>query len=66
MIGSGDGAGWIIVRQGPTVLAVGAGGVVSLDYHLSFSPLCRLNCHLEGPFEPKQQDSFYLGIAERC
>ena len=56
---------WIIVGQGPTVLAVGAGGgcldIFSLVYHFSFlSPSLwetaryRLKYCLKGPFNPKQ------------
>ena len=56
---------WIIVGQGPTVLAVGAGGVVwmffSLVYHFSLlSPSLwetaryRLKYCLKGPLSPKQ------------
>ena len=56
---------WISVGQGPTVLAVGAGGgcldIVTLIY--PFSPLSpslwetaryRLKCCLKGPLNPKQ------------
>ena len=57
---------WIIVGQGPTVLAVGAGGgcldIFSLAYHFSFlSPSLwetaryRLKYCLKGPLSPKQQ-----------
>ena len=56
---------WITVGQGPTVLAVGAGGgcldIFSLVYHFSFlSPSlwetarCRLKYCLKGPLSPKQ------------
>ena len=56
---------WIIVGQGPTVLAVGAGGgcldIFSLAYHFSFlSPSLwetaryRLKYCLKGPLSPKQ------------
>ena len=54
---------WIIVRQGPIVLAVGAGrgylDIFSLIYHFSFlspSPLARytLKYCLKGPLSPKQ------------
>ena len=56
---------WIIVRQGPTKLAVGAGGgcldIFSLVYHFSFlSPSLwetaryRLKHCLKGPLSPKQ------------
>ena len=56
---------WIIVGQGPTVLAVGAGGgcldIFSLIYHFSFlSPSLwetaryRLKYCLKGPLSPKQ------------
>ena len=56
---------WIIVGQGPTVLAVGAGGgcldIFSLAYHISFlSPSLwetaryRLKYCLKGPLSPKQ------------
>ena len=56
---------WIIVRQGPSVLAVGAGGgcldIFSLIYHFSFlSPSLwetaryRLKYCLKGPLSPKQ------------
>ena len=56
---------WIIVGQGPTVLAVGAGGggldIFSLVYHVSvLSPSLwetaryRLKYCLKGPLSPKQ------------
>ena len=56
---------WIRVGQGPTVLAVGAGGgclaIFSLVYHFSFlSPSLletarnRLKYCLKGPLSPKQ------------
>ena len=56
---------WIIVGQGPTALAVGAGGgcldIFSLVYHFSFlSPSLwetaryRLKYCLKGPLSPKQ------------
>ena len=58
---------WIIVGQGPTALAVGAGGgcldIFSLAYHFSFlSPSLslwetaryRLKYYLKGPLSPKQ------------
>ena len=56
---------WIILGQGPTVLAVGAGGgcldIFSLAYHFSFlSPSLwetaryRLKYCLKGPLSPKQ------------
>ena len=56
---------WIIVGQGPTVLAVGAGGdcldIFSLLYHFSFLSISlwvtaryRLKYCLKGPFSPKQ------------
>ena len=56
---------WIIVGQGPPVLAVGAGGgcldIFSLAYHFSFlSPSLwetaryRLKYCLKGPLSPKQ------------
>ena len=56
---------WIRVRQGPTELAVGAGGscldIFSLVYHFSiFSPSLwetaryRLKYCLKGPLNPKQ------------
>ena len=56
---------WIIVGQGPTVLAVGAGGgcldIFSLVYHFSFlSPSLwetaryRLKYCLKGPLRPKK------------
>ena len=65
---------WIIVGQGPTVLAVGAGGgcldIFSLAYHFSFlSPSLweaaryRLKYCLKGPLSPKQptnQSTKYL------
>ena len=57
---------WIIVGQGPTVLAVGAGGgyldIFSFVYHFSFlSPSLwetgryRLKYCLKGPLSPRQQ-----------
>ena len=56
---------WIIVGQGPTALAVGAGGgcldIFTLVYHFSFlSPSLwetaryRLKYCLKGPLSPKQ------------
>ena len=56
---------WIIVGQGPIVLAVGAGGgcldIFSLNYHFSFlSPSLwetaryRLKYCLKGPLNPEQ------------
>ena len=56
---------WIIVGQGPIVLAIGAGGgcldIFSLNYHLSFlSPSLwemaryRLKYCLKGPLNPEQ------------
>ena len=56
---------WIIVGQGPTALAVGAGGggldIFSLIYHFSFLSLSlwetaryRLKYCLKGPLSPKQ------------
>ena len=59
---------WIRVGQGPTALAVGAGGgcwdIFSLVYHLSFlSPSLwetaryRLKYCLKGPLNPKQPAS---------
>ena len=56
---------WIIVGQGPTVLAVGAGGgcldIFSLVYHFSFltsslweTARYRLKYSLKGPLSPKQ------------
>ena len=56
---------WMIVRQGPTALAVGAGGscldIFSLVYHFSFlSPSLwetaryRLKYCLKGPLSPQQ------------
>ena len=56
---------WMLVGQGPIVLAVGAGGgcldIFSLVYHLSplSSSLCetaryRLKYCLKGPLSPKQ------------
>ena len=74
MVGWCDGAGkifqliWVIVGQGPTVLAAGAGGgcldIFSLLYHFSFlSPSLwetaryKLKyCH-KGPLSPKQPTS---------
>ena len=62
---------WIIVGQGPTVLAVGAGGgcldIFSLAYHFSFlSPSLwetaryRLKYCLKGPLSPKQPTNLYF------
>ena len=56
---------WIVVKQGPTVLAVGAGGgcldIFSLVYHLSFltsslweTARYRLKYCLKGPLTPNQ------------
>ena len=52
---------WITVRQGPTTLAVGAGGVVwilvtplSFLFPFSLSPLGRLKYCLKRPLCPKQ------------
>ena len=51
---------WIIVGQGPTALAVGAGGVVwTFFFSLFFLPLWetaryRLKYCLKGPLSPKQ------------
>ena len=56
---------WIIVGQGPTVLAVGAGGgcldIFSLFYHFSFltpslweTARYRLKYCLKGPLSPNQ------------
>ena len=47
---------WITVGQGPTALAVGAGGVCSDIFALiyPFFPLSRLKYCLEGPLNPKQ------------
>ena len=66
---------WIIVGQGPTVLAVGAGGgcldIFSLIYHFSFlSPSLwetaryRLKYCLKGPLSPKQSidQSFFMCV----
>ena len=61
---------WIIVGQGPTVLAVGAGGggldIFSLVYHFSvLSPSLwetaryRLKYCLIGPLSPKQPTNLY-------
>ena len=65
---------WIIVGQGPTVLAVGAGGgagcldIFSLIYHFSFlSPYLwetaryRLIYCLKGPLSPKTTNQLKLG-----
>ena len=63
---------WIIVGQGPTVLAVGAGGgcfdIFSLAYHFSFlSPSLwetaryRLKYCLKGPLSPKQPTNQHQG-----
>ena len=66
---------WIIIGQGPNVLAVGAGGgcldIFSLAYHFSFlSPSLwetaryRLKYCLKGPLSPKQstnQSTIVLG-----
>ena len=64
---------WIIVGQGPTVLAVGAGGgcldIFSLVYHSSFlSPSLwetaryRLKYCLKGPLSPKQPTNQLLDL----
>ena len=64
---------WIKVGQGPTALAVGAGGVVwtffSLIYLFSFlSPSLwetaryRLKYCLEGPLSPKQPTKIFLTL----
>ena len=48
---------WITRGQVPTVLAVDAGGVVSLDYHLFFSIfliLNRLKYRLKGSLTKQQ------------
>ena len=56
---------WIIVGQGPTVLAVGAGGgcldIFSLDYYFSIltsslleTARYRLKYSLKGPLSPNQ------------
>ena len=61
---------WIIVGQGPTALAVGAGGgcldIFSLVYHFSFlspslweTPRYRLEYCLKGPLNPKQPTNLY-------
>ena len=63
---------WIIVGQGPIVLAVGAGGgcldIFSLIYHFSFlSPSLwetaryRLKYCLKGPLSPKQPTNQPIG-----
>ena len=55
---------WITVGQGPTALAVGAGGgcldiftiicpFSPLSPSLSETALCRLKCCLKGPLNPK-------------
>ena len=60
---------WIIVGQGPTVLAVGAGGccldIFSLAYHFSFlssslweTARYRLKYCLKGPLSPKTTNQF--------
>ena len=62
---------WITVGQGPTTLAVGAGGgcldIFSLVYHFSFlSPSLwetaryRLKYCLKGPLNPKQPTNILL------
>ena len=68
---------WIIVGQGPTVLAVGAGGdcldIFSLVYQFSLlSPSlwetarCRLKYCLKGPLSPKQPTSFLISMPYCC
>ena len=65
---------WIRVGQGPTALAVGAGGgcldIFTLDY--PFSPLSpslwetaryRLKYYLKGPLNPKQPTNQPLNLA---
>ena len=71
---------WVTIGQGPTALAVGAGGrcldIFTLIY--PFSPLSpslwetaryRLKCCLKGPFNPKQPTNqlsrFYLETCKR-
>ena len=58
---------WIIVGQGPTALAIGAGGVVwtffSLIYLFSFlleTTRYRLKYCLKGPLSPKQPTNSQL------
>ena len=66
---------WIIVGQGPTALAVGAGGgcldIFSLIYHFSFlSPSLwetaryRLKYCLKGPLSPKQPNQSLFHLCE--
>ena len=65
---------WIIVGQGPTALAVGAGGgcldIFSLIYHFSFltpslweTARYRLKYCLKGPLSPNQPTKH---LAQRC
>ena len=65
---------WIRVGQGPTALAVGAGGgclaIFSLVYHFSFlSPSLwetaryRLKHCLKGPLSPKQSINYQYVVA---
>ena len=67
---------WIIVGQGPIVLAVGAGGgcldIFSLIYHFSFlSPSLwetaryRLKYCLKGPLSPKQPTNQSIEVPKR-
>ena len=62
---------WIIVGQGPTVLAVGAGGgcldIFSLIYHFSFlsasvweTACYRLRYCLKGLLSPKQPTHYFI------
>ena len=68
---------WIIVGQGPIVLAIGAGGgcldIFSLNYLFSFlSPSLwetaryRLKYCLKGPFNPEQPTNQSLTLATVC
>ena len=64
---------WMAVGQGPTALAVGAGGSLDIFTLLSFSPLspsllettrCRRIYCLEGPSNPKQASNQPTNLAD--